>query len=119
MGLDENKENHLWRYGIAKDTNAVMILFKILDEGEKPPPTYQEIRYHMIFDNKMEYLRRRALYVAGGHAPVSPPTLTYACVVLRESARIALTLATLNDLEVKKSDIQNAWIKMWLYVGTF
>ena len=78
-----------------------MIAFKLINEGENPPPTYQEIRYHMIFDIKMEYLRRKDLYVAGGHANVAPPTLMYASFVLRESVCIALTLAALNDLEVK------------------
>ena len=54
------------RDGISNDINAVMIAFKMFDEGEKPPPTYQEIICHMIFDIKMEDFRRRAQYVAGG-----------------------------------------------------
>ena len=101
-----------------------MIAFKLLDDGEKPPPTYQEIRCHMIFDIKMEYFRRKARYVAGGHATVAPPTLTYASVVSQESVRIALTLAALNDLEVKTSDIQNAYLtapcseKFWTTLGS-
>ena len=52
------------------------------------------------FDIKMEDFWQKAQYVAGGHAIVTPPTLKYASVVLRESFRIALTLAALNDLEV-------------------
>ena len=59
MRLDENNGNCLRIDVIAKDTNAVMILFKILDEGEKPPPTYQEIIYHMIFDIKTGDFRRK------------------------------------------------------------
>ena len=72
----------------------------------------------------MEDFRRKARYVAGGHATVAPPTLTYASVVSRESVRIALTLAALNDLEVKKSDIQNAYLtapcseKIWTTLGS-
>ena len=37
-------------------------------------------------------------------------TLTYASVVSRESVRIALTLAALNDLEVKAANIQNSYL---------
>ena len=37
----------------------------------------------------------------------APKSLTYASMVSRESVRIALTLAALNGLEVKTSDIQN------------
>ena len=50
----------------------------------------------------------------------APATLTYASVVSRESVRIALTLAALNDLEVKAADIQNAYLtapvseKIWM-----
>ena len=52
-----------------------------------------------------------------------PTILTYASVVLRESVRIALTLAALNDLEVKISDIQNAYLttsvteQIWIILG--
>ena len=41
---------------------------------------------------------------------VSSATMTYASVVSRESVRIALTLAALNDLEVKTADIENAYL---------
>ena len=73
----------------------------------------------MVFYIKLEYFLRKAQYVARVHATVAPPTLTYASVVLRDSVRIALMLASLNDLEVKISDIQNAYLtapcleKMW------
>ena len=39
----------------------------------------------------------------------APKSLTYARMASRESVRIALTLAALNDLKVKTSDIQNAY----------
>ena len=58
LRLDENNGNHLWRDGIAKEINEVMIALKLLDKREKPPPTYQDIRCHIIFDIKMEYFRR-------------------------------------------------------------
>ena len=53
----------------------------------------------------------------------APATLTYASVVSRESVRIALTLAALNDLEVKTVDIENAYLnapvseKIWIVLG--
>ena len=40
----------------------------------------------------------------------TPPHLTFASVVSRETVRIALTIAALHDLEVKVSDIQNAYL---------
>lgn len=48
--------------------------------------------------------------MAGGHLSGESNVPTYASVVSRESVRIALTLAALNDLEVKAADIQNAYL---------
>ena len=90
--------------------DAVRVAFKVLNGDEKPPPTYQHILCHMIFDVKMEDFRCKARYVAGGHTPEAPATLTYASVVSQETVWIALTLAALNDLDVKVSDIQNGYL---------
>ena len=60
LRLDENNGNHLWRDGIAKEINAVMISFKLLDEGNNPSPTYQERICHIIYNIKMEDFRRKA-----------------------------------------------------------
>ena len=48
--------------------------------------------------------------VADGHKLDAPPGLTYDSVVSRESARVALTLAALNDLQVMASDIESAYL---------
>ena len=54
----------------------------------------------------------------------APRSLTYASMVSRESVRIAPTLAALNALEVKTSDIQNAYLtascseKVYTTLGT-
>ena len=51
------------------------------------------------------------------------PSITYASVVSRETVRIALTIAALNDLDVRMADIQNTYIKapvikkIWTVVG--
>jgi hypothetical protein len=71
----------------------------------------------------MEDFRRNKMFVAGGHTTYTPHEMTYASVVSRESVRIALTLATLNDLDVKMADIENAYLaapiteKVWTVLG--
>jgi hypothetical protein len=85
--------------------NNVRIAFKFLNGEEAIPPTYQEIRCHMIFDVKMEDFRRKARFVAGGHTTDAPHVMNNASVVSRESVRIALTLVALNDLDVMMGDI--------------
>jgi hypothetical protein len=67
--------------------------------------------------------RRKARLVAGGHKTDAPATLSYASVVSRDTVHIALTIAELNDLEVKTGDVLNAYImapimeKVWTVLG--
>ena len=79
---------------------------------------------HMIFDVKFgENFRHKARLVAGGHMTDTPNTLTYSSVVSRDSVRIALTIAALNELRVMACDIQNAYLtaecreKIWTRAG--
>ncbi len=61
--------------------------------------------------------------MAGGHQTKATATITYASVVSRETVRLALTIASLNDLEVKVGDVLNAYIttpvkeKVWTILG--
>jgi hypothetical protein len=64
----------------------------------------------MIFDVKMEDFRQKARLVAGGHLTEAPATITYASVVSRETMRLTMTIASLNDLKVKVGDVLNAYI---------
>ena len=47
---------------------------------------------------------------ASGHMMEVPITLMYSSLMVRETVRIALMIAALNDLEVKISDIKNAFL---------
>ena len=42
----------------------------------------------------------------------TPVVLTYMCVVSRDSVRIALTIATLNNFQVKATDVQNTFLSL-------
>ena len=70
-----------------------------------------------------EKFRRKAIMVAGGHTTETPSALTYASVVSRDSVRIALTIAALNNLKCLACDIQNAYLtsecreKIWTIAG--
>ena len=46
----------------------------------------------------MEDFRRKARLVAGGNMTETPKFMTYSSVVGRETVRIALTVAALNNL---------------------
>ena len=108
--IDDTNGNRYWQDAIAKEMKAVNMAFKILG-------------CHIIFDVKIEYFRRKARYVTQGNMTEAPRTLTYASVVSRESVRIVLTHAALNDLEVKSADIKNyhqtapVTEKIWTILG--
>ena len=65
----------------------------------------------MVFDINMEDLRRKARLVAGGHVTQPRVTIIYASVASRKIFRIELTVADLNDLQVRMACIQNAYIQ--------
>ena len=102
---------------------AVQIAFKLLDDGQNPPLGHSYMDCHMIFDIKQDGFCRKARLVVGGHMVETPPIMTYTSVVSRDTVRIALTIAALNDLQVKASDVQNAFLtapceeKIWTKLG--
>ena len=77
----------------------------------------------MVLDDKMEDFRCKARLVAGGHMAEATDAITYASVVSKETVRIVLMIAALNDLEVKSGNILNAYLlapvteKVWTNLG--
>lgn len=108
--LDKKNGNTLWRDALTKEMSNLRVAFDILDRGVNPPPGYTKASGHIIFDVRMT-LERKARWVKDGHRTPDPEWSTYAGVVSRESVRIALTYAALNDLDVCACDIQNAYLQ--------
>ena len=108
--IDKETGTTFWGDAIQLEAKNVDVAFHELEEGEQVPVGYQFVKCHMVFDVKPGSLKRKARYVAGGHMTEPPATLTYASVVSRESIRIGLMLAALNDLDVFAADIQNAYL---------
>jgi hypothetical protein len=123
MRLNKENVNTLLQDAISKEMNNVGLAFQIFNGYEAFPPTYQEVCCHMFFDVKMEYLRLKARFIAGGHTTDTPHPMTYASFVLQESVIISITLAALNDLDVNMDDIENAYLmapineKIWTVLG--
>ena len=125
LAFDLENGNTFWWDAICKEMKNVRPAFEVWDKtAAEMPIGYQEVRCHLIFDVKMgENFRRKARFVAGGHTTEVPSTLTYASVVSRDSVRIALTIAALNDLKIMACDIQNAYLtadcreKIWTRAG--
>ncbi len=112
MAIDKENGNTLWWDAICKEMRNVRPAFEKWEKKEgELPPAYQKIKCHFIFDMKMgENFRGKARLVVNGNETETPASLTYSSVVSRDSVRIALLLASLNELEVLACDIQNAYL---------
>jgi hypothetical protein len=122
--LDEQNGNHLWRDALEKEMTNVRVAFKVMSDNDVIPPGYDHITMHLIWEIKLsENFRRKCRLVGDGYMVNTPAYMTYASVVSRETVRIVLTIAALNDLEVKAADIQNAFLtapcaeKIWTTLG--
>ena len=82
----------------------VTIVFSMIEEGSKPPPGYKHVGCRIIFDVKMDFIRK-ARWVSAGRKTPDPIRSTYAGVVSRESVRITFTYTALNDIDVFAADI--------------
>ena len=107
--LDKENGNTLWQDAIAKELANVSVAFKIMGDNESTSRGCHFLRCLVVFDIKMEDFRRKARLVASGHMTKKPAAVTYASVVSRETVRIALTIAALNELGVKVGDVMNTY----------
>ena len=123
LTLDTKNGNTIWADAISKAMENVRVAFKVLPDGKSVPIGHQFVQCHMVFYVKMENFRCKARLVTGGHMTEALATITYASIVSRETVRIALMIAALNDLEVKLGDILNAYVqapvteKVWTTLG--
>jgi hypothetical protein len=87
LRIDEEMGTDLWCRAIEKEMKNVRPAFEHWDQGTvkdardgKKLVGYQEITCHMVFDIKMDFMRK-AHYVAGGHMMEPPAAATYSSVV--------------------------------------
>jgi hypothetical protein len=88
----------------------VRVAFKLLNPSKKPAPGYKKIPLRMIFDIRMDFIRKARL-VAGGHLMYPPSCLTYSSAVSIESVRIAFLNAAINGYDVIAADVQKAYVQ--------
>ena len=108
--LDKMNGTTEWEKAIEKEMINVGIAFHILGVEEDLPIGYKKVTGHLIFDVKMDFTRKER-FVLDGHKTEKYDISTYVGVVSRESIRIALTYAALNNIQVYAADIQNAYLQ--------
>jgi len=85
----------------------MLVAVKTLENGEFVPVGYKQSSGHIILDIKI-VITQEVRWVKYEHKTPEPDTSNYTGVVSRESIRIALSYATLNDVNLPAADIQNA-----------
>ena len=109
--LNAKNGNTLWANAISIELENDRVAFKVLPDGKIVPIGHQFVQCHMVFGIKMEDFRQKARLVEGGHMTKALAPITYTSIVSRETVRIGLMVAALNDLEVKSANILNAYVQ--------
>ena len=122
--IDRENGNTLWMDAVRQEMKNVRVAFEEHEGDPNQLVGYTQITGHIVFDVKLgENFRRKARYCADGHKTRAPASVTCSTVVSRDSVRILLTIAALNDLEVLGADVQNAFLtapnreKVWMIAG--
>ena len=122
--IDEENGDTLWMDAVRLEMKNARVAFKEYDGNPEQLIGFKQITAHLSFYVKLgENFRRKARLVADGHKMDTPASMTYSTVVSRDSVRILLMIAALNDLAVKGADIQNAFLtsptkeRVWLRAG--
>ena len=108
--LDRQNKNTMWMDTLAKEMYNVGVAFKVLDEGQKAPNGWKKVIGHLVWDVKMDFMRK-ARWVLDGHKMLDPVGSTFTRVVSRESMQIAFTYAVINALDILAADIRNAYLQ--------
>ena len=122
--IDKEIGNTMWMDVVRLEMKNVRVAFEEYDGDPNALVGYTQITGHIVFDVKLgENFRRKARYCADGHKTGAPASVTYSTVVSRDSVRILLTIAALNELKVLGADVQNAFLtapnkeKVWMVAG--
>jgi hypothetical protein len=97
LDLDKHSGTGHWQEAIYLEANNVDVAFQDMEDGEQMPVGYQFLKFHMILNVKAGSLKCKARYATGGHMTEAPSAITYSNLFSRESIRIGLLIAELND----------------------
>ena len=74
----------MWMDTLAKEMYNIGVAFKVLDEGEQAPNGWKKVTGHLVWDVKMDFMRK-ARWVLNGHKMPDPVGSTFTRVVSSES----------------------------------
>ncbi|GFH47961.1 hypothetical protein CTEN210_14370 [Chaetoceros tenuissimus] len=109
--IDGLNENTFWQDAIKKEMDTIRVAFSFMERGApEPEKPWMPSGGHLVFDVKMDFTRK-ARWVKNGYLHDAPTESTFAGVVSRETVRLCLTYAALNDLNVMCCDFKSAYLQ--------
>ena len=108
--LDAKSVDNLRQDAIAKEMYQVLVNFNILEDGESPPPGWEKSTDNIIFDAKMDFMRK-ARWVKDGHCNPDSETSSYAGVVSLDIIQIALRTAASQGVYLLSADNRNEYFQ--------
>ena len=108
--LDKDSKNNFWYDALTKDIFNVGTAFEIMEDSENAPVGWSKDTGHLIWDVKID-VTKKARCILAGYRTLDHSHSTYAGVVSRESVRISLIYATLNNIDVNAADIRNVYLQ--------
>ena len=97
--IDKKNGERQWQEAIELEMKNVAVSFEILEDGAPIPVGWTKSSGHLVFDVKMDFTRK-ARWLKDGHLTKDPVQSTFSGVVSRESVRIAMTYAALNNFKM-------------------
>ena len=108
--LERQNNNTMWMNALAREIYNIGVAVEVLDEGQKAPNGWKKVTGHLVWDIKMDFMRK-ARWVLNGHKTPDTVGSTFAGVVSRECVQITFTYAAFNRLDVLAADIRNAYLQ--------
>ena len=106
--IDQENGNKLREEAMVMEMNKTRVDFEHYEGNTSDLVANEKITGKFIINVKLsENLRRKARFVADGNLVETLESITYSTLVLRDSVRILLLVAALNDLKTMGADVQN------------
>lgn len=122
LTIDEETGTDFWHKALGNEMAKVKVVWMTAYHGITPQQA-RTGKEASIFDVKMDFVTRKARFVAGGHTTDTPGSITYSNVVSRDIVRLTFLITGLNDLDVLAGDMTNAYLnakcneKIWFEGG--
>jgi len=107
MSIDREANNTLWADAIAKEMDKIT-KFCVFKESTTIPDNHTRLRCMLIFDIKLDGTYKARLVADGSDTPLYDDA--YSSVIAPEYIRLALIVATLNNLDHDMIDLENAYL---------